>query len=472
MTEMQRIEQRLRRALAAVADQSPAAAPPGSGREGEDLFAPAAAHRRSRPLVGAVTVVVVIAAVALGLAYGPRSSTNHPGRSPAGQTNSGPDTIALGPTISDLGQLVASAGKLWVTGVAADGGGATLEEFDAGTGQVLHTTALPDGLPYQMAAGPDSIWLRSSVGESSTHLVKIDATTGKVLLDVVVQKDGGLAVTASDVWVVNGSLGLLRIDPQTGRTLATIALPGGIYPPLALTSGPLGLYLGSNYDGSVLRVDDGSDTVSLVTHVGHEVDQIVELGGSLWVSTGHAIVELPVSTGVPGRTVDLAATVLRLASDGHQLWVTTDKGQPGVDRIDPVSGQVTPAALPAGVTGLLAVASDPGTGVSWAAASSPALSLVRLVACPSGSTSGSSTPETVPGGAVCPAAIVTVPDVVGMASSTATAELSTLGLSVMVVDVPSPTVPAGTVLATLPDAGAVVPPGSLVTLTESIGPGG
>jgi hypothetical protein len=192
------------------------------------------------------------------------------------------------------------------------------------------------------------------------------------------QKDGGLAVTRNAVWTVNGALGLLRIDPQTGHTIATIPLPGGPYAPLGLTSGPLGVFLGSSYDGSILRVNEQTNTVSLVTHIGTEVDEMVELGTSVWVSTGTALVEMPVSTGVPGRTVEIGAPIRGLATDGHSLWVTTDKPKSGSFRIDPTSGEITPVTLPSDVTGLFAVASDPATGATWATASSPSPSLVHL----------------------------------------------------------------------------------------------
>jgi hypothetical protein len=118
--------------------------------------------------------------------------------------------------------------------------------------------------------------------------------------------------------------------------------------------------------------------VSLVTHIGTRVDQMVELGTSVWVSTGSALVEMSVGTGAVGRTVELGAPILSLASDGHSLWVTTDTPKAGSFRVDPTTGAITPVTLPAGVGGLMAIASDPSTGETWATASSLHPSLVRL----------------------------------------------------------------------------------------------
>ncbi len=220
--------------------------------------------------------------------------------------------------------------------------------------------------------------MRTQQREASTHLVKIDVRTRQVVVNIPLNVDGGLAVNTDAVWTVDGSFGLRRVDPRTGRTIATIPLPGGPYPPLFVTTGSLGVFLGSPYDGSILRVDEQTNTVSLVTHIGTRVNQMVELGTSLWVSTGSALVEMPVSTGMAGRSIELGAPILGLTTDGHSLWVTTDKPKPGAFRVDPNSGEITPITLPADVTGLFAVASDPSTGTTWATAMLPNPSLVHL----------------------------------------------------------------------------------------------
>jgi len=325
-----------------------------------------------------MTAIVVISGVVIAVTYGPhhpRSGTNNRLTRPV----HAPSVIALGPGITQPYVLAASDGRIWVTGISPNyKSPASLREFDEDTGKVLSTIDLPDDWPGEIAVGSHAIWLRTQQNEDSTHLLKIDALTHQIVVNVTLQKDGGLAVTHDAVWTVNGSLGLLRIDPQTGRTVATIQLPGGIYAPLGLTSGPLGVFLGSPYDGSILQVNEQTNTVSLVTHIGTRVDQMVELGSSLWVSTGSALVEMPVSTGSPDRTIALGAPILSLTSDSHSLWVVTDKPKLGVVRIDPTSGQLTHVALPANVKDLFAVASDPTTGETWATASSPHLSLLHL----------------------------------------------------------------------------------------------
>jgi preprotein translocase subunit SecD len=77
MNDFDVIEQRLRRTFEVVADQ-----PVAPTRAGEEPWRRGPPVRpRSRILVGAAAAVVVIAALSLGVAYGPRSSTN--GANPA-----------------------------------------------------------------------------------------------------------------------------------------------------------------------------------------------------------------------------------------------------------------------------------------------------------------------------------------------------------------------------------------------------
>jgi hypothetical protein len=334
-------------------------------------------HRPRRLLAGIVTTLVVISGAALAVAYGPRSSTtgsNHP----ATQTTPVPDVIGLGPQIAQPTVLAASNGKLWVSGYTPDQRDGPLLEFDAATGKLLSTIRLPNGGPFQIVAAKNTIWMRTQQGEASTHLVKIDARTHRVVANVRLSFDGGLAVTKDAVWTVDGPYGLRRIDPRTGHTIATIPLPGGRYGPLSVTAGPLGVFLGNPYDGGIWRVNTQTNTVSLVTHIGTAVGQMFELGASLWVPTGTALVDLPVSTGIPGRTIELGAPILSVSSDGHYLWVTTDMPKPGAFRVDPTSGEITPITLPANVAHLFAIASEPVTGTTWAATMLPIPSLVHL----------------------------------------------------------------------------------------------
>src|SRR5579872_119988 len=320
MNDVDLLEQRLRRAFRVVAEQYVPAIP-SIAKPGDQGPRNGSPRRYFRPALSAVAIVVVVALVVLGVVAGPRSSPS--GHPPAGLTPSA-DVIALAPEIVQPSVFLASRGKLWVSGLTPSQGPASLYEYDENTGKLVSTIRLSDNSPFQIAAGDNAIWLRTQQGEQSTHLVRVDTVTHRVTANITLHFDGGLAVTSSAVWTIDGRTDdLLRIDPLTGRMVATIPLPGGPYPPLIITAGPLGVWLGNSYDGSIYKVDESANALRLVAHVGTAVDQLVELGASLWVGTGTKIVEIPAITGMPGRSFDVGARIISLSTDGRWLWGTT-----------------------------------------------------------------------------------------------------------------------------------------------------
>jgi len=90
MTEIDSLEQRLRRTFEAVAAQPvrPSSTGTDSSSAGTDSWwdggTPARAHRNLRRTVATVAAAAVVAVVALLVAYGPRSSDTNPGAVPAG----------------------------------------------------------------------------------------------------------------------------------------------------------------------------------------------------------------------------------------------------------------------------------------------------------------------------------------------------------------------------------------------------
>ena len=84
-----------------------------------------------------------------------------------------------------------------------------------------------------------------------------------------------------------------------------------------------------------------------------------------------------------------------------------------------------------------------------------------------GTTNGHRTVQLIP----CPSAVVTLPNVVGMSTPTAAGELSGLGMSPNVVNVPRGQFPKGTIVAMMPSAGNRVPARSTVTIENATGAG-
>jgi len=85
MTDIDSIEQRLRRTFRVVAEQP--IAPVGIEDEPwRTSVPPLPSRRRLRQVVGALAIIVVVALVGLVVAYGPRSSSNSPSPTPVTQS--------------------------------------------------------------------------------------------------------------------------------------------------------------------------------------------------------------------------------------------------------------------------------------------------------------------------------------------------------------------------------------------------
>jgi hypothetical protein len=68
----------------------------------------------------------------------------------------------------------------------------------------------------------------------------------------------------------------------------------------------------------------------------------------------------------------------------------------------------------------------------------------------------------------CPSTLVTLPDVVGMSTPAAAAELSGMGIEVAVVNAPSQSGPFGTISAMSPESGTTVHARSIVTIKNRV----
>jgi hypothetical protein len=418
-----------------------------------------ARSRSRRGLVAAIVCVIVVVPTVAVVAFraNPRrrvhvAPTSAPTRSAV---------IVLNSEIAQPDVLAVDGNRLWVTGYAPGNGGnpgpAHLQELDAGTGKVLGDLTLPDNAPLELQVGDGAVWVSAQQGETSTELLKIDIATMRIVSRIPNTKDGQLAVTPNAVWATDGVGGLRRIDPTSGRVVATIKLHGNsLYPPIWVTAGPVGVFVGNGYTGTIQRIDETTNTAGPEIHVAPDSAEMVELHGSLWVERSDGTQLIEVVNGVnPRPPIDLGERAQDLTSDGTSLWLGTGSGH--VLRVDPQSRSVSRVALPRGTQDSTAAA-DPTTGAVWAASDQPTPRLIRVhnpaVTAPSRDRHLS----------------VVVPNVLGSRSpARAGDEVVSVGLKVHFIQVPS-TAPVGWVIAQHPRGGVQIASGSMVTLSLSSGP--
>ncbi len=361
-----------------------------------DLHGATAGARSRTVLVGAGTGALAVVAIVVVVLFagvsrpGPRVSvvpTTIPTRPPSTVVNANPDVIELSSDIVQPDVLAVDGSRLWVTGYApalkgaADISGiqgpAHLQEIDAETGKLLGEVTLPDNSPGGLRVGAGAVWLSGQQGEESTELLKVDAATVRVTARIPGVKTGDLAVTPDAVWATDGVGGLRRIDPGTGRVVATIDLHSNkLYAAGWVVAGPVGVFVGNGYSGNIQRIDPATNTAGPEIHIARDLAEMVELNGSLWVerSDGTQLIEVRGGTTV-ARTIDLPVRGFDVASDGKVLWVGTESAE--VMRVDPATGGLWGVPMPKG-TRTNTVAADPATGAVWATSMTPTPRLLRV----------------------------------------------------------------------------------------------
>jgi YVTN family beta-propeller protein len=154
--------------------------------------------------------------------------------------------------------LAASAGAAW----AANQDG-TLTRVDAASGQLLNTTIFASRSPRSghadlaVALGPSGIWVTDAIGRI---LRRIDPASGRVLATIRLGlRPGGLAVTGNAVWVENPLDGSLTcVDPRTDtavRTIRVVSSAPGEIGTSGLVAGPGTVWVADPRGDALIGVD-------------------------------------------------------------------------------------------------------------------------------------------------------------------------------------------------------------------------
>jgi streptogramin lyase len=350
-------------------------------------FTRVAIPRRSRRIVRVAVVALAAAAVvALGLVT--TRATHHTRlrvaqEEPTTSARPAPPKAIIEPNheITQVQTFSAVDGKLWVTGDAPNEGPAHVEQIDPASGAVIVDVTLPDNGPYALVVCDGAVWVRAQQGEASTALFKIDIATQNVVATLVGQKDGGLVVTPSAVWM-NDNGGLERVDPETVKVITTIPLvAAGPYTSLGVVTGPLGIWTVNSYTGQLQHIDTTHNTAgpALQITTGNEsIEWLAEIDHSLWVEEyPNRLVELDVN-GRKLRTLTLGTgeRTFDPKTDGRYIWLGTEHSH--VFRVDATTGTVATIDLPAGFSGSTNLSIDAATGDVWVSTLNPAPRLVLI----------------------------------------------------------------------------------------------
>jgi outer membrane protein assembly factor BamB len=192
----------------------------------------------------------------------------------------------------------------------------TVDRIAPDTGDIA-VTATVSGEPCQgVGAGLGAVWACAGA-----DVVRIDPQTGEVMATLAVGKtfSQGHLVTAFDqLWILTGDGStLVGVDPRTGEPVTTVPL-GARGTDVAV--GDAGLWVVSQVDGQVLRVDPAGTVAVRVT--GLPRPTAVAVTDQVWVAAVGGTSRIDPATGEVQASTDIGAGLeggLAIAPDG--VWV-------------------------------------------------------------------------------------------------------------------------------------------------------
>jgi DNA-binding beta-propeller fold protein YncE len=155
---------------------------------------------------------------------------------------------------------------------------------------------------------------------------------------------GAMAVAFGALWVADCQDGaLVRIDPQTARTVARVAT--GIANPkgeLNVVAGAGSIWVASDDAGRIARVDPGTNRVTASVAVDPGTYYLAFGLGSLWAvsSAGRSLQKIDPDTNAVVAKTELGSRPGFLAAGEGAVWVQ-EQGDGTVARVDARTGAVT-----------------------------------------------------------------------------------------------------------------------------------
>jgi streptogramin lyase len=209
-------------------------------------------------------------------------------------------------------------------------------------------------------------------GESPSEAPASPAPSGPpALSDQVARRIGldhiptAVGFAFDSLWVTDTGGDLLRINPASGETIATIPLDAPGCGPIQADAFSVWLRacgVKSTVDpgaASTIRVDPTANAIA--DHYADEPPDGAGIGairGQVWFASGvTTLTAVSADTGEPVRTIELAAPVLHVTAGLGSLWVTPI-GTPAVVRIDPETGDELARISLSGDSGYLTASGD------------------------------------------------------------------------------------------------------------------
>jgi YVTN family beta-propeller protein len=289
---------------------------------------PRRAPRRHRLLVVAVLLAAAGCSGAADTQGGPRST--RPPATPTGATVPAFDRgrfDAIVP-VSGAGNMTVADGRLWVLNAAS-----TVVRIDpaanAAVGRPLPVPADAEAI----AVDERALWVARGAsgdlaGPREDAVTRIDPATGRTVATIRVRRAPlDIAATPGAVWVTNsgGGHGVTRIDPRTNRPTGRPIVTGA--GPLSLAVGGGSLWVANHDARTVTRIDQASGKVMADIPVPSEPHRVAYGAGAAWVGNWHdnSVSRIdPATNRVVGSPIPVGVHAGNLAVGVGGVWVTSD----------------------------------------------------------------------------------------------------------------------------------------------------
>jgi ABC-type branched-subunit amino acid transport system substrate-binding protein/streptogramin lyase len=264
------------------------------------------------------------------------------------QAETAPSNIAVG------------EGSIWVLNTED----ARVSRVDPRTGAVIRTFE-PGGRLTDIAAGAGALWIGSGPGYTR-RVSRVDPETAEATHTERLHGEDGsfgdgmpmIAVGAGAVWAINPDGTVSRLDPESGRLLATIRpRPEG---PYGIAVGDAGVWLLVE-ENVIVRIDPRTNRTRDATELGsNRLLGIAVGGGAVWATSEEGVL-WRVEPGPDSieRTIPVGAGARNVAFGDGAVWVG-NWNHGTVSRVDPATDAVTPG-VPVGAVMALAA----GEGSAW-----------------------------------------------------------------------------------------------------------
>jgi ABC-type branched-subunit amino acid transport system substrate-binding protein/DNA-binding beta-propeller fold protein YncE len=339
----------------------------GEPRRARRPRAPTSLRGRARMiLAGGLVLLVAAMAAAIAALTGGGSDIEPVGNGVAALDAAGDRVASFTATPTAPSNVAVGEGGIWV--LSQDD--RTVARIDPETKAVVKEFRTR-GVPVDIAAGAGAVWLATAQGDSR-FVSRVDPRTAEVTRRTAVRSGEfqgnlpfqnwnwaypGIAVGAGAVWVINDDRTVSRLDPASGRRVATIDVDA-----TTIAAGEEGVWFVSGDDlRSVGRIDPETNRAGRRIRVTSNLSAIALAAGSIWASAeadGVVWRIEPDASRIP-RTIDVGVGVTYVAADAGGVWAV-NYASGIVSRIDPRTTDVEDS-FPVGAVQGLAV----GEGTAW-----------------------------------------------------------------------------------------------------------